>query len=303
MFRDLVRYTITKITYPSLRKDQSLDEANFLEENKMSEVNNVIEYIFESVEQKAEFERLKLVEDAFDEKTKSIIQNSGIVPGWKCLELGPGAGSILKWMSYLVGNEGKVVGIDKNTKYLETISTKQIDKIEGDILDIELESGAFDLIHTRYVLIHINESEKVIKKLTELLKPGGVLILEEPDFSAARVLDDSLPDEQAHQRVNEAINKMFIDLGLDPSFGLKLPLTLQRNGVMVESVIGDQHLCCGNSKIAKMMGCSAAILRDKYIRTQKASEQDVQIYIENSVNEDFWVVYYSTISVIGRKQR
>lgn len=260
-----------------------------------------MEYIFESAEQKAEFERLNLIEDAFDEKTQELIQNSGIAPGCKCLELGPGAGSILRWMSDRVGNEGKVVGIDKNIKFLESINARNIEKIEGDILDVELESSNFDLIHARYVLIHIAESEKVIRKLIKLLKSGGVIILEEPDFTVARVLEERSPNEQAHQRVNQAINKLFIGLGLDPSFGLKLPLILQENGVGVESVISDGHLCCGNSKIAKMMGHSAATLKDKYVRTQKASETDVQMYIENSVNEDFWAVYYSTVSVIGKK--
>lgn len=261
-----------------------------------------MEYIFETVEEKTEFERLKLIEEAFDEKTKEIIQTSGIKTGYKCLELGPGAGSILSWMSYIIGNEGKIVGIDKNTKFLEPIKGKNNDLIEGDILDVELSSSDFDLIHARYVLIHITESNKVINKLIKSLKPGGVIILEEPDFTAARVINNSSPNGQAHQRVNEATNKMFMDLGLDPSFGLKLPIILQNNGVIVDRVIGDQHLCCGNSKIAKMMGRSTATLKHKYIRTQKASEQDVQMYIENSVNEDFWSVYYSTISAICRKQ-
>jgi SAM-dependent methyltransferase len=260
-----------------------------------------MEYVFKSAEQKAEFERLKLLEDAFDEKTKELIQTSGIALGWSCLELGPGAGSILRWMSDSVGKEGKVVGIDKNTKNIEGINAKQVDKIEGDILDLELEFSDFDLIHARYVLIHVTESEKVIKKLIKLLKPGGVIILEEPDFTAAQVVDDRLPSGQAHQRVNEAMNQMFIDLGFDPSFGIQLPLILQRNGVRSDKIIGDRHLCCGNSKIARMMGHSTATLRDKYISTQKASEQDVQTYIKNSANENFWAVYYSTISVIGKK--
>lgn len=260
-----------------------------------------MEYIFESAEQNAEFERMKLIEGAFDEQTKAIIQNTGIAPGWRCLELGTGAGSILKWMSFLVGNKGKVVGIDKNIKFIEPIHANNINKIQGDILDIELENNEFDLIYSRYVLIHIKEAEQVIKKLIKFLKPGGVLVLEEPDFTSARAIEDSLLQGQTHQKVNEAIAQMFINLGLNPSFGLKLPLILQKNKIKIERVIGEQHLCCGNSKIAKLMGRSAAALKDKYIKTQKASEQDIQIYIDNSANEDFWAIYYSTISVVGRK--
>jgi predicted O-methyltransferase YrrM len=260
-----------------------------------------MEYIFESAQENEEFERMKQIEDTFDEKTKELIQNSGIAPGWNCLELGTGAGSVLKWMSFAVGNEGNVIGIDKNIKFIKSIDANNIQKIEGDILAIELESNSFDLIHARYVLIHITESEKVIKKLIKALKPGGVIILEEPDFTSAKIISDRQPHEQAHQRVNEAMNQMFINLGLNPSFGLKLPSILQSNGIQMEKVTGNQHLCCGNSKIARLMGRSAATLKNKYFQTQKASEQDIQTYLDNSVNKDFWSVYYSTISVVGKK--
>lgn len=261
----------------------------------------MVEYVFASAEQQAEFARLKLIEEAFDAQTKQIIQSLGIASGWKCLELGPGNGSILAWLGDVVGSSGQVFGVDKNTAFIESISAPQISKIAGDILDVQLENNTFDLIHARYVLIHIIESVKVIEKLINLLKPGGLLILEEPDFTASQVINSRLPNEQAQQRVNAAINKMFIDLNLDPAFGLKLPLLLQQNNLHIESVLDNRHLCAGGSKFAKLMGSSAATLQNQYVQTQKASVQDVQIYINNSADSSFWTVYYSTISIVGSK--
>lgn len=261
----------------------------------------MVEYVFDSAEQQAEFARLKLLEDAFDAQTQQIIQSSGIASGWKCLELGPGAGSILAWLGDLVGSSGQVIGVDKNIEFLRSISAPQIQITAGNILDVELEHSSFDLIHARYVLIHIVEAVKVIDKLVNLLKPGGLLILEEPDFTASQVIDNSLPNAQAQQRVNEAINQMFIDISLDPAFGLKLPLLLQKSNLNIERIVDNRHLCCGNSKVAKVMGSSAATLQSKYIQTQKASVQDIQIYLTNSSDNDFWTIYYSTISIIGRK--
>ncbi|KJH71326.1 class I SAM-dependent methyltransferase [Aliterella atlantica] len=259
------------------------------------------EYVFASAEQQAEFARLKLLEDAFDAQTQQIIQSLGVAAGWKCLELGPGAGSILAWLSDLVGSSGQVVGVDKNTAFIESISAPQISKIAGDILDVELEDNSFDLIHARYVLVHIVESVKVIDKLIKLLKPGGLLVLEEPAFTAAQVIDNSLPNAQAHQRVNAAISQMFIDLNLEPAIGLKLPLLLQQNNLHIENVLDNRHLSCGNSKVAKVAGSSAATLQTKYVQTQKASVQDVEAYINNSFDSNFWAIYYSTISVVGKK--
>jgi len=261
----------------------------------------MVEYVFASTEQQAEFARLKLLEDAFDDQTKQIIQSSGIASGWKCLELGPGAGSILAWLGDLVGSSGQVVGVDKNIAFIEQISAPQITKVSSDILDIQLENNTFDLIHARYVLIHIFESINVIKKLIKLLKPGGLLVIEEPDFTAAQVINNSLPNEQAQQRVNAAISQMFIDINLEPAFGLKLPLLLQQNNMHIERVLDNRHLCCGNSKVAKVMGSSAVTLQNNYVQTQKASIPDVETYINNSIDNNFWTVYYSTISIVGRK--
>lgn len=261
----------------------------------------MVEYVFASAEQQAEFARLKLLEDAFDAQTQQIIQSSGIGSGWKCLELGPGAGSILTWLGDLVGKSGQVVGVDKNIEFLQPISAPQIQIIAGNILDVELENSSFDLIHARYVLIHIVEAVKVVEKLVSLLKPGGLLILEEPDFAASQVIDNSLPNAKAQQRVNEAINQMFIDLNLDPAFGLKLPSLMQKNNLNIEHIVDNRHLCCGNSKVAKVMGSSAATLQKKYMHTRKASLQDVQIYINNSRDHNFWTIYYSMISIVGKK--
>lgn len=261
----------------------------------------MVEYVFASAEQQAEFARLKLLEDAFDAQTQQIIQSSGIASGWKCLELGPGAGSILAWLGDLVGKSGQVVGVDKNIEFLQPIAVSQIQIVAGNILDVELESSSFDLIHARYVLIHIVEAIKVVEKLVDLLKPGGLLILEEPDFTASQVIDNSSPNAQAHQRVNEAINQMFIDLSLDPAFGLKLPLLMQQTKLNVEHIVDNRHFCCGDSKVAKVMGSSAATLQNKYVQTQKASTSDVQAYINNSCDRNFWTIYYSTISIIGKK--
>ncbi len=94
---------------------------------------------------------------------------------------------------------------------------------------------------------------------------------------------------------------MFVELRLDPAFGLKLPLLLQKSNLNIERVVDSRQLCCGNSKVAKVMGSSAATLQLKYIQTQKASVQDIQAYINNSSDNDFWTIYYATISIIGRK--
>jgi cyclopropane fatty-acyl-phospholipid synthase-like methyltransferase len=71
-------------------------------------------YIFSDNQEDNEYYRLRLLEEAFDKKTKTILHHAGLKEGWKCLEIGPGAGSILGWMAEVVGDSGIAVGLDKN---------------------------------------------------------------------------------------------------------------------------------------------------------------------------------------------
>lgn len=71
-----------------------------------------------SVEQdEVELERLKLQEDTIDPPTIRHLETIGVSQGWKCLEVGAGAGSIAQWLSNRVGPTGKAVATDIDTLY------------------------------------------------------------------------------------------------------------------------------------------------------------------------------------------
>ncbi len=78
---------------------------------------------------------------------------------------------------------------DKNTKYVKQANYRPIKIAEGMIQDFKYDEP-FDLIHARYVFIHNTDAANIISKTSELLKPGGVLVIEEPEFTVARWIDD-----------------------------------------------------------------------------------------------------------------
>ncbi|MFQ5597078.1 MAG: hypothetical protein ACE5GK_03420 [Nitrospiria bacterium] len=73
-------------------------------------------YIYENHRKDREYERLRLIEQALDPETITRFEKVGIGKQWHCLELGPGAGSIMRWLGQALGKEGRVVGIDKEWK-------------------------------------------------------------------------------------------------------------------------------------------------------------------------------------------
>ena len=255
------------------------------------------EYIFDHNRDEHERLRLQLIEDALDPTTTTHIRRTGIGRGWHCLELGPGAGSIMRWMGEVVGTWGRVVGIDKNARYLQNFSGLPFRVVAGDFLEVPLDPE-FDLAHCRYVLIHNRADDEMLDKLAGVLKPGGYLVVEEPDFTSARLLG---AHGGSQRRVNNAICRMFEELQLDPAYGLSLPEKVAARGFRILRVDARLHLARGGDTIARMMGESTRALGARYVETGEAGPEDIEAYIGNANNERFWGVWYSTVSVIAAK--
>src|SRR5262245_11804479 len=64
-----------------------------------------------------EGERLSLLEQIFDPASRR--RRDLVQPGWRCLEVGAGRGSMAAWLADRVGESGQVVATDVDVTYLE----------------------------------------------------------------------------------------------------------------------------------------------------------------------------------------
>lgn len=135
-------------------------------------------------------ERLKLIEDHADATTIRRLRDAGLRRGWDCLEVGAGLGSIARWLSVEVGASGHVTALDLDTRVLMWLVSRNLEVIDGDVLDIELPPESFDLIHTRLVLMHIPERRRALERMVSWLRPGGWLVVEELDWIAIQADPD-----------------------------------------------------------------------------------------------------------------
>ena len=136
----------------------------------------------------------------------------------------------MTWMGDLVGPMGHVVGVDLDPKFLREVERPNVSVVRADIRTAQLSQQSFDVVHARYVLIHLADYEVALTKMLDCLKPGGWLVLEEPDFSASRGIVGEEEDLASVHKVNQAIAKMYATLRMDHALGLKLPALLQRRG-------------------------------------------------------------------------
>ena len=75
-------------------------------------------YFAADAEADDELARLKLLEALCDPWTFRCLDGIGVRQGWRCLEVGAGAGSVVRWLSERVGSAGRVVAVDLDPRFL-----------------------------------------------------------------------------------------------------------------------------------------------------------------------------------------
>ena len=126
-----------------------------------------------------ERERLELLEASLDPYTFAALEPFAPGPGTRCLEVGGGAGSVARWMARTGAD---VTAVDLDTTFLEELADEGVHVRRHDVVTQDFAPESFDLIHARYVVIHLPDPAAAIERLCAWLAPGGVLVLEEPAF-------------------------------------------------------------------------------------------------------------------------
>jgi SAM-dependent methyltransferase len=136
--------------------------------------------------------RLRLIEQGSDPKTFQRLDLLGIAQGWRCLEVGAGAGSVAAWMGERVGVTGQVVAIDIDIQHLGWIDAPNVTVQRHDIVAQGFEVGSFDLVHCRALLAHLRDGrDRGLSHMVDALRPGGWLIAEDTAFGEYRATNST----------------------------------------------------------------------------------------------------------------
>lgn len=173
----------------------------------------------------AETDRLKRQSQLYDASTWQLLREAGLAPGMKVLDVGSGAGNVSFVAASLVGEGGKVVGVDSNPAIVaeaagtaRALGLDQVSFRAGDINTIELERD-FDAIVGRLVLIYVPDPSALLRTLLGHLKPGGIVAFQDLDWGEGPIANPPSPLlSQAWGHVSE----MFRRAGLNNRMGFAL---------------------------------------------------------------------------------
>ncbi|MFF3326737.1 class I SAM-dependent methyltransferase [Streptomyces sp. NPDC002889] len=127
-------------------------------------------------EQAGEDDRIDLGGLAYDDTTMARLRNLGAGPGWHCLDAGAGTGTIARRLLHEAG-VSSVLAVDRDVRFLNSRPTPGLSVLAADIGAPGFEPGQFQLVHARFVLMHLPSRQRLVTRLGDLVAPGGVLVL------------------------------------------------------------------------------------------------------------------------------
>lgn len=257
-------------------------------------------YVFADAAHAFERERLALIERTFDPATFARLEQLGVAPGEHCLEVGAGGGSVARWLCDRVGAGGRVVALDIDTRFLTAELHPALQVWQEDIRFATLPPAAFDVIHARCFFLHQPGFAGIFDRVLKALKPGGRVLVEEPDFGtqAAVAAGD---DAAAIERVFAGILRLYEAMGIDWAIGRRLPALFQERGLRGVRVTTDLPLAPGGAPVASVMRLSVQHIADRLVATGTVSRADLDAFICRAADPRCWMYHYATVAVSGQK--
>src|SRR5262245_37123592 len=134
-------------------------------------------------------ERLRILARVMRPTTLNLLDRVGIEPRTVCLDVGCGGGDVSFDLAELVGPGGRVVGWDIDETKIglarREAEEKGVGNVEFRLSDIgQCEAKSeFDISYTRFLLTHLRDPAGALAMIQQALHPGGIVILEDVDFT------------------------------------------------------------------------------------------------------------------------
>jgi len=241
-----------------------------------------------------ESRRLELFQQRLDPLTVRRIVRLAIPRGARCLEVGGGRGSITRWLAERVGPEGHVTATDLQLDFLDAIDAANVEALRHDIRTDTFPEESFDLVHTRAVLMHVPDDPSVLKRMVSWLRPGGWLLLEEPDFGLW--LADADPGWSARPDV---WHRTFPSGSL--SRGRSLLRQIPTLGLVDIGADAEVDIVQAGTPLAEFHQLSMAAIGQAAVKAGTMTSEQATALIEPPTQPDFLACGFVHIGVWGRR--
>lgn len=177
-------------------------------------------------------ERLRVLSRTMQPSTTALFERLPIGSGLSCLDVGCGGGDVTLELARRVAPEGRVIGVDVDETKLDLARREAeaagLRNVEYRLLDIRTQDAGtdFDVVYARFLLSHLADPARISEAFHRHLRPGGLVVVEDVDFSGSF----TWPDSPAFRRYHELYNAVVQRRGGNANLGPELPILLADAG-------------------------------------------------------------------------
>jgi SAM-dependent methyltransferase len=192
--------------------------------------------------------RLHALHEVYSPFARGVLAGAGLKAGMNVADFGCGVGMTTRMLAEMVGPSGYVTGIDFSMAQVQEareISARagidNVSFLQANACVTGLPRACFDLAYCRYLLLHLPNPAACIDEMLSVLKPGGILVLEDGDLTTAM----SQPPT-ASNAFADLFGQLGPTRGLDYSMAKNLHRLVEAAGILDARTVDHQPACVTN---------------------------------------------------------
>ncbi len=116
------------------------------------------------------------------------LRRAGLVRGMRVLDVATGTGLMARAAARIVGDAGRVIGLDPTTAMLQAARRAAVVPLVRGLGEaLPFAAAAFDFLSMGYALRHVPDLETAFREYRRVLRPGGRVLLLEITAPASRL--------------------------------------------------------------------------------------------------------------------
>jgi SAM-dependent methyltransferase len=218
---------------------------------------------------------------------RHMLTEAGVGPGMRVLDVGCGMGDVSLVASTFVGTSGHITACDANPQVIaqarerfDAAGINNVNFVVSDIRELQAEQR-FDAVIGRFVLLYAADPVVVVRRIRELVRPGGVIAFEELELDfrggGSKMLG-SYPCVPVYEKAKEWLLECFRRGGVEMRMGSKLHSVFRAAG------LPDPHLnmeigfrCANDRAVCDFLAGTVRSLLPRIIEYGIASAAEVDI--------------------------
>jgi SAM-dependent methyltransferase len=139
-------------------------------------------------------------------------ERMGLFPGAAVLDVGCGPGTDTLPLAEIVGETGRVDGIDHDAAMVEEAERRaeaagvhrRVEHARGDAYALPFEDATFDAVRSERLFLHLDRPERATAEMVRVTKPGGRVVLMDTDWGTRSV---DTPEVELERRIARVLTE------------------------------------------------------------------------------------------------